>query len=333
VNTDDSAFVELFAPRTARLQGFPAPPVPEPTIPDRWIVGSDPAMFRIDGFESGLGTPGGQLPVLPRPPTLPRLDVAYERVRSRLSQRQNAYVAGRLAYAAGEIGRARVLLESVAAADDELGARAAKFAAVAHRSREDQIAALAALPPTTDVLIRLFELDAARAAARVPDDRFAPAADPLGWLLRAAGHPDYADGANAAGGDPDYADGAKAAGGDPDYADGAKAGGGDLAQIEAVLAPELDRTHSLAVLELCVRFAAARDLPDLRARCEARGALRRTERVDWLVERARLAAQRGNRGVALELLEEARGLAPNRSDVDRALENLRAGGGAPAPGR
>ncbi|MCK6550655.1 fused MFS/spermidine synthase [Myxococcota bacterium] len=280
VNTDDSAYVELHAPRSSttspNLVGF---------LPKEHLV---PTLVREDArrdvftelFERHAGTPRSELPSMRAQVRADKAKRTFEAVRSSFSADEQAYFDGRLAILEGRADDARRLLDRAASLPEPWASRVKRARVLSFpRGSAEQLRALAELPPSTDVLAFALELDWAGTLARVPDEARDPSADPIGWLL---GRMRAAPGS---------------------FTDA------DRAAMTAI-GPHLSRTTSPAVLRACVELAAAQGLERERASCEQwRVILDRTTAANRVRE-ARRAGGAGDFRTAARLLTEANALVP-----------------------
>lgn len=193
VNTDDSAYVELHAPRTATeavsLDGV---------LPDRLLLPAlvDPPARRevfAELLERLLGTPRGELPfgAGETPIDLPTAERTLRAAEELWPSAVSDYFRARVALVNGRRGEARAALRAAAtSAPEPFAGRARKFVALTYsRETAEHRDTLASLPVAPDVLLAQLDADPERARGRLaalamPADR---TAEPLTWLLARAG--------------------------------------------------------------------------------------------------------------------------------------------------
>lgn len=290
VNTDDTAYVELHAPRTstttARLNGF----MPAEHILPELVRTSSPASSIGEVLEAQLGTPGGTLPIERTVPRIARADATFRGWQDRMSETERAYFLGRLALLRGRFDAARrSLSEATSSPDPRLARRAAKFVALAHRSEAERADALLAAPRSSDVLVMLADLDVSRALAAVPDEPRDPAADPYGWLLWRAAHPKDAPNER------------------------------ERSAVVAGVGAALSKTNSIAMLELCARVLSGFEMHDMVRQCRAWSTERRRAKVRSLLAAGRNAGAVGSFTQAAQALERALELDPSNPEVIELL--------------
>ena len=184
INTDDSAFIEVHAPRAStdspRLKGF----LPhEYVLPDIVRAAERRKLF-AELLERLVGSSGGELPRFAMPIAADRAERTLAAAEAIFGEDERVYFRGRIALARGELDDARSLLLEAAKGDGAFRERARKFVALTHPPRSAaRLDALRDLPPTSDILVELMELDVELALRRVPDSSPPVASDPIGWFL------------------------------------------------------------------------------------------------------------------------------------------------------
>jgi hypothetical protein len=182
VNTDDSAFVEMRAPRTSSVTTSLGDALPvrhlraELLAPERAR-----AAHALDILEHLMGTPDGRLPT-----RRPRVDRGlarrtFEGLAPALAPETRTYVEGRLALLENEKARARRLLASVAS--PRLAPRARRFLPFTHPPGPERIASFRDAPAAGDVWVARLREDRASVAAELPSAPPSADDDPLGWLV------------------------------------------------------------------------------------------------------------------------------------------------------
>lgn len=286
VNTDDSAFVEMHSPRSSTSSGVLADFLPHEYLIPSAIEPSTPG-FYLELAEVLLGTPGGQLPVrtLPSNPARVR-NMLRGSVGGILGADQRRYLEARVALLEGRPDRARPALAQVATSSvAELAARARKFLAVTYDDVDPRRQAmLTELPPTSDVVARLLDLDREVALSRLRAGPTAPA-DDLGRLLfELAGRP---------------------------------TGGVPLpeAELARLMRRHVMGTWNLGLLRLCRDYALREGRSTLASVCEDESQRLRRERSTQFRDRALAHLRRRDAQTGLRLLQTAVELAPSRDLV------------------
>ncbi|MGF1510698.1 MAG: fused MFS/spermidine synthase [Myxococcota bacterium] len=149
VNTDDSAYVEIHAPRTSTITADPRALLPVPAIrPDMLVPSGRRKEIATELMEHLLGTPGGDLPLVRQPRAKPaRVRDAFRALRAVMDSDTRRYFEGRLAIQPTTLEEARRNLEGLA--DPELGARAKAFLPLTFEDQsQDQREAFQAAPPS-----------------------------------------------------------------------------------------------------------------------------------------------------------------------------------------
>jgi spermidine synthase len=188
VNTDDSAFVEVHAPRAGSTS-----PVLRDFLPMEFLQPSMvPAELRpqlyAELLERLLGSPNGRFPLQAYPIAPRRARRTLGAVEGILSPEEVTYYQGRIAAASNEVSVARERLEEASRGTSEVAQRAALFLALSEHDEPTRREALMELAPTTDVLLALLELDAPAALGIASTRPATLEDDPFGWFLfRASG--------------------------------------------------------------------------------------------------------------------------------------------------
>ncbi len=188
VNTDDSAFIELHAPRSTTASPAFEDFMPAEALLPALVRGADVPAFYDDLIESLLGSPEGLIPDRSRPARPRQAERSLRAAAGALGPARVAYFEARLqTLDPARRAEGAVALERIAAGPDaDLAARARRFRALLAPTDAARVAALAALPPDPDVLARLADDDLDLALSRVPGEAPDPDAAPLAWLWWAA---------------------------------------------------------------------------------------------------------------------------------------------------
>ena len=180
VNTDDSAFAELFAPRSRRGSGVARGVLPHEVLLPEFVAEAGRSAFFLALIERLLGTPGGELPTRKPVASLERARLSFEAARDLFDDEEQAYLSGRLLAAEGQGGAG----PPPRAGGSQVADRAARFAALLEpRGSRARAAALERLAPSSDVLAAQLAIEPERALARVPPTPVDPEQSPLAWLL------------------------------------------------------------------------------------------------------------------------------------------------------
>lgn len=290
VNTDDSAFVEVHAPRSSTTSPMVTNFLPaEYLLPD--LVETDDApKFYVALLEQLLGSPGGDIPVVPHRTRLPKARSTLAGVRDVLPESVGSYFEGRIALLRGQRAAARrALEESIAAGEDPLVAgRAARFLALLAQGEDAQARALAALPPTGGTLAKLFDLDPELARTVIPERPVRVEAEPIIWFLQRATKT-------------------------------SSVGAADLTAFEHRVGPKLAKSNRLGILDLCIEFAARNDLEPEGRLCANWRQTQALQRMRQAVAAARSAGARRRFETSAAKLEEARRFMPLTDDNLRLL--------------
>lgn len=184
VNTDDSAFAELFAPRSRRRSRVARGVLPhEVLLPELVSEDARPAFF-LALIERLLGTPDGAIPTRKPIASLERARLSFEAARAFFDAGERAYLTGRLLDADGRGDAAREFYALARASESPVAERAARFAALVDpRGSRARARALERLSPSSDVLAAQLAIEPERALARVPPTPVDPERSPLAWLL------------------------------------------------------------------------------------------------------------------------------------------------------
>jgi hypothetical protein len=161
-------------------------------LPEEYLIPSmvpehDRAAFYLDLFEALLGAPGGRIPYEAYPIDAAGAESTLAGAGEVLDPESHGYVEGRVYLAKQDLARAEEKLSGVAEGTGDIAARARRFLPLAY-PKGDLWVRLASLPPSSDVLAKLFDLDPGRARSIVPREERDPEADPIGWLLRLVVH-------------------------------------------------------------------------------------------------------------------------------------------------
>lgn len=178
VNTDDSAFVELRAPRTASTARDLSHILPHRYLkPEMLAPEGSRETAAVELVEWVLGTPKGRLGPALRPVDPTRLKRLVLGLAPQLSQSARSYLEGRLALLERRLRKARTLLETVEA---PLADRAARFLPSTYPEGPQRVAALRRGPPEGDTWLRLLDAEERLSLPPGPpsfeDDRW-------GWLI------------------------------------------------------------------------------------------------------------------------------------------------------
>ena len=293
VNTDDSAFVEVHAPRSstrsATFLDFMAAEYVQPALVPQ------PARhkFYSELIESLLGTPGGKLPLVQTTPSWRRAERTLDGTKDLFNPQEQAYFRGRIDLARRQMPQARRRLDEAAGGGGEVGLRAAKFVtetypagSEAHRSALDKLA------PTPDVLVAQLDVDFASALARVPTEAPDPKLEPIGWLLWRHVH-------------------------EANTSTGTSAD--DRAIVSRHVGPALAKTHRLGLLQVCQQYAAKHDFDAVEQSCKRWLATGQAARARKLFDDGRRAGARADFKRAAALLSQANALRPGHEKTVELL--------------
>ena len=289
VNTDDSAFVELHAPRSSTTSPVLRSFMPAEHLVPELVPEAGRAAFLEELLEALLGTPGGRLP---SGPTQARLPLAERQLRASepfLGPHARSYFAGRSALAQSKSEEARPLLEA-ASADPALRARALKFHALTFpEGSAERRAHLEALEPAGDVLLKLLDHDRAVALAHAPAAAPDPAADPEAWLVWLAAH-----------GPAELSDAARDA-------------------FERHVAQTLAKSDHVGLLTLCAELGERRRFASMAGACGIWRQRAEGGAADRLVRRGGAAGAKGDFREAARLLSDANRLRPGNLRTQELL--------------
>ena len=160
INTDNSLFIELNAPRrkrqlsSARFQQLCATPYLLPEM----LESNSPQGHFLELFEAMLGTPGGVIPDRGQAVRLAHAEQSIAGAAKLFSRDELAYLGGRLAVARGQFQRSVALLDQVPQAHP-LRSRAEKFAALAGPEAMRDVTKLSQLPYSRDIAIEIAAID------------------------------------------------------------------------------------------------------------------------------------------------------------------------------
>jgi hypothetical protein len=244
--------------------------------------------FYDEFLESLLGTPRGELQHSALAPRLMRAKKTLAGAKKIFSPETQKYFEARIALAEGRAAEGQKKLEELKSLEGSIGDRARKFLAVLGPP-DAQLAALEALPLSTDVLIRILDRDRARALAKLPATPPSPAQEPLQWLLHAYAKPNLAAPAEEA------------------------------KIFRVYVGPALAKTNSPGLLSICAEVAKSRGLLAEETHCTNRVASVKAGRAESLKKRALAAGANRAFKEAAALLEEVDALVPG----DRQVQTLR----------
>ena len=184
VNTDDSAFIEVHAPRSSntspRLRGF----LPREYLHPSMVPESERHDFFVELLEHLLGSPGGRLQLAELPTGPQRSRRTLNAVREILTKPEQDYFEGRIALESGQAEEARRFLEKASIVESDIASRARKFNALTHpEGSKSRLEALLSLEPSTDVILEVIEIDLKRGLNLVPARSIPYEDDPAGWFL------------------------------------------------------------------------------------------------------------------------------------------------------
>lgn len=184
VNTDDSAFVEVHAPRASnlspRLHGF----LPREYLHPSLVSVPERHDFYVELLEHLLGSPSGRLPLAELPTAPQRSSATLDAIREILTKPEQDYFDGRIAMVEGQPDEARRLLDEAARGGGDIARRARKFAALTHPlGSKARLEALLTLELSTDVILEVMEVDLQRGLDLIPTHPISHEDDPAGWFL------------------------------------------------------------------------------------------------------------------------------------------------------
>lgn len=292
VNTDDSAFVETQTPRPSTRKELAPGFLPHQSLLPSFLPQEERRATYAELVERLLGTPGGRLPPRDLGPATDSARQTLQVARGFLGDQLAAYFEGRLALAEGSLDQARARLDVAAAGGEQaIAERARAFRALTHPAGSAaRRAALAALPPRTDVLVARLEEEGMAALAAVPQAARDSGDDPIGWLLREATH--------------------------------GRAGQLDAERrrrlLEEAMPAALD-AGSPALLEAAAQYAREHDLSRLADVVSRRRILVADSAAEALMRRGLEAGQSGRLAEAAGLLAEAHRLRPMHDRTMRFL--------------
>lgn len=301
INTDDSAFVEVHAPRSSTRSPVLSDFMPSEYLLPAFIPEARRHDFYVELLEELVATPKGEIPLAPAPLYIDRAKKTLDGAKAFLSADEQLYFEGRILLAQNKRPEAMRLLAKVGATPARsestawLGRRARKFAALCEKPRSNALLeALAKLDPSTDVLIKILDFDRARALARVPAVAIDPVLDPIGWFLQKASSANTAELSEE-----------------------------DRTIFATRVGPSLSRAQSVGLLSLCQDFAVAHGLERRAPACRDWELARRRAKAAPLLEQGRAAGARGDFRLAAERLGEANIEAPgNRTVMTLLLRSL-----------
>lgn len=296
VNTDDSAIVELRAPRTATVaMNANLDLLPVRSLRPELLTGtSSRTEDLLELFELMMGSKQGRIPVVSLPARLDEAERFVEAFASELSAPRTSYARGRIALARGKGEFARAELKK-ATEDPTLAPRARRFLPLTFPSGPEREAALAEAPASSDVWMALLgKGDAERrpkVRAQLPEETPSFEDDRWGWLvwkgLTTTSTPTLED-----------------------------------AKHLGSLAPELAKSNNLGGISLALELAERGGWTDLQAALSS--TLRREEsrRARNLYARSERLWQDGQREKAAELLRSAIDLDGGNAKAVRNLLRL-----------
>lgn len=182
VNTDDSAFVEVRAPRTSSVARGLGDVLPQPWLKPEMLEPADRrSELALAVVEALLGTPDGRLPIGPRPTRLEHAERMMKGFLPLWSASARAYLEGRIAHLKGNPSRARDLLQSVT--EGSLASRARRFLPFTWPRGSERNRRLRDAPNEWDIWAARLAEDDEGLMRDLPESSPPYEVDPWGWLV------------------------------------------------------------------------------------------------------------------------------------------------------